>query len=290
MEHDAKFLREPTACAARFAADLELFAPRQGTEKFDRMPLEIEVSLGEEEFSDEEGFGFRLRFRKVIVEVYLEKAEISKYDRYQRTIPKEEFSELLERIAESAQSIGGEAEVSVAPNIGNLLRFLGLGLSVNGRISGDTASKKVNKTVLHNTVRVVQWAGAGRWQVGHEKLGDPLTVDGLLSGAYFYQSADDRNAEDLNPLCYVEPATNANYSGFVELRARKKDCRYFPSDSSDSSEIEYSKNKTAIERVTTLRMLEEANRRDGMNPPDGEIILARSHFAVKKKRRVSQVE
>ena len=69
------------------AADLELFTPRQGEGFFDRSPLAVEVSLGDQDLRDEDGFGFSLRFRRVIIALLLEHCKLAREGRYERTCP-----------------------------------------------------------------------------------------------------------------------------------------------------------------------------------------------------------
>lgn len=106
---EATISRKGPTSAARYAADLELFLPRQGEVAFEQTPLELEVSFGEQDFTDSDGFGFKLSFRRAFIEVILEDCEILKEGRYKRSLPKEQFRHLLKRFSEKKGTKRGGA-------------------------------------------------------------------------------------------------------------------------------------------------------------------------------------
>jgi len=92
---DAAYEREGPTCALKRAAELELFGPRQGEGRFACSPLEIEVSLGEQDLRDQDGFGFSLRFRRVIVALAFEGCELSGRAATSARCPPKTFSNFL---------------------------------------------------------------------------------------------------------------------------------------------------------------------------------------------------
>ena len=66
----------------------------------------------------------------------------------------------------------------------------------------------------------------------------------------------------------------------MELRALKSDCVYLPGISKPAAEVWAQRNREKIENILVLKMLEEQNRADGEQNPDGEIVLPRARLFV----------
>lgn len=272
---------------ARYAAELELFVPRQGQADWLKTPLEVEVSLGEQTFIDgtsEDRFGFTLRFRKVILDVTTYNCVISRTGRYERTLPQDEFKQFIKRVIESSRMAGAEGGMGVSSSLTKLLSAVGLDLSAHARVAGEI--KKGNLTSIESSLpfKLVRWVGAGRWEIGHDQIGDPREIDGLLKGAYFSHPSDGRSAEDTNPVCFIEPSGTANYSVVVELRARLGDCVYFPVGDLPPEPLWVRRNKDTVEALLVQKMLRERNRADGHKPPEGEIILSRGRLVIRRDK------
>ncbi|WP_299733126.1 hypothetical protein [uncultured Tateyamaria sp.] len=282
---DARINRIGPTSAARYAADLETFLPRQGESIFSRVPFEIEASFGEQEFTDNDGFGFKLSFRRAFVEVIPENCEISRDGRYQRSLPRDQFHHLLKRVSESSSSKKGIASGGVSLQFSKILSALGIETSLHGEMQKKIQTGDMQSTESQLEFKIVRWVGASRWQIGHEVIGDPNEPSGELRGGYFSQLGDDAEDGSSNPLCFLIPKKGSKFSASVELRARKRDCVYSPLGDERNEESWAKKNKTQIERLLTLRMLEEQNRADGLSPPEGEVVLARGHIEVSKSRK-----
>lgn len=287
---DVTYEREPARHAARYAAALELFSPVQGEGTFLETPLLVEVSLGAQEFRDRDGFGFELRFRRVIVEVSVEGCEIARGGRYERTLPPEDYSHFLKRVAETSRLGDAQGRIGVAGLLKRILGGVGIEAEAEFLATAKLLSEQRSEIESRLSVKIVRWAGAGRWEIGHEIAGDPNEIDGLLKGAYLSPPGDGRGAKNSNPLCRLQPHGEADYRAVVELRARKVDCNYRVL-SSRRTELRWRQvNRERIEKILALKMLEEANRAEGMEPPEGEVVLARAALAARRTLRKGEHE
>jgi len=278
---------KPSEHAARLAAQLEIFPIQQGRGSFERAPLEVEVSLGEQEFREGPGvdaIGFILQFRRVIIEVQVEGGFISSTDRYERTLPDDVFKQYVKRAIESAQGLDGELEFGFGGVIARLLDAVGL--TGKARLRAATELKRGNLQRFEGNLKlkIVRLIPGGRWEVGHSELGDPAEANGLLRGAYLNEPADGKQADDDSPLCYIEPINSRGYKVIVELRAALKDCDYLPTGPVLNDPMWARLNRNAIEKILVTKMMQEQNRADGLRPPAGEIILSRGEFRVRRKR------
>lgn len=285
---NARITRIGPTSAARYAADLELFLPRQGESVFSNVPFEIEVSFGEQEFTDDSGFGFKLSFRRAFIEIISDNCEISRDGRYQRTLPKEQFQHLLRRVSESSSQKKARASGGVSLKFSKLLSALGFESDLHAEVQKSIQSGDTQSFESHLNFKIVRWIGANRWQIGHETIGDPNEPSGELRGGYLTLLGDDIVDGSSNPLCFLNPIKGSKYNATVELRAKKLDCVYLPLGDERSEERWAKKNKVQIERLLTLKMLEEQNRADGLNPPEGEVVLARGSIEVSKSRTIKK--
>lgn len=282
---EARISRIGPTSAARYAADLELFLPRQGETVFSNVPFEIEASFGEQEFTDNDGFGFKLSFRRAFIEIVPENCEISREGRYQRSLPKEQFRHLLKRVNESSSAKKARISGGVSLQFSKILSALGIETSLHGEVQKTLQSGDTQSIESHLDFKIVRWVGASRWQIGHEVIGDPSEASGELRGGYLSQLGDDVDEGSSNPLCFLIPERGSRFAATVELRARKRDCVYLPLGEERNEERWAKKNRTQIERLLTLKMLEEQNRADGLNPPEGEVVLSRGRIEVSKSRK-----
>lgn len=282
----ARITRIGPTSAARYAADLEIFLPRQGESSFANIPFEVEASFGEQEFTDDEGFGFKLSFRRVFLEVIPEGCEILRENRYQRSLPKDQFQHLLKSVHESSGAGKANVKSGVSLRLAQVLSALGVETSAHVEVEKNIQAGNFQSVESDLEFKIVRWIGANRWQIGHEVLGDPSELSGELRGGYLSQIGDDREEGSSNPLCNLGPTKNAKYSASVELRARKLDCIYQPLGKERNEARWAKKNRNQIERLLTLKMLEEQNRRDGLAPPEGEVVLARGSIEVAKPRKL----
>jgi hypothetical protein len=266
-----------------FAAYLQLFLPRQGGGEFASTPLEIEVSMGDQALTDGSGSGFSLRFRRVIVALELKACQVARTDRYERTLPAEDFSQFLKRVIESSRLGKADLKGGISAAFSNILSAIGIDISAHGEIArslqtGDT--KTVESKLKFKMVRCLP---GERWEIGHEILGDPLELDGLLRGRYLNNPPDDCH-DSFSPLCFLESLGRQSYSCIIELRAKKTDCVFSPIDN-ENNEVEWEKrNRELIQKLLALKMLAEQNRSDGLTPPEGEIVLARARLLVSRGR------
>lgn len=281
-ETDVHYRREPVQHAARYAAALEVFPPSQGEGSFSSTPLHVEVSLGAQEFRDEHGIGFELRFRRVILDLVVEGCEIEQRDRYERTLPPEDYNHFLRRVAETSRLGEAQGSLGVTGLLNRILGSFGVEANAQSSVAAKLLSEQRSEIESRLSVKIVRWAGAGRWEIGHEIIGDPNEIDGLLKGAYLSSPGDGRNNDDSNPLCKLSPTGSDDYRVSIELRARKIDCDYRPLGAKSSGPIWGRLNKQKIEKILILKMLEEANRADDLAPPEGEVVLARASLEAKQ--------
>jgi hypothetical protein len=280
---DVHYEREPVRHAAPYAAALEVFPPAQGEGTFSATPLHIEVSLGAQEFRGENGLGFELRFRRVILELIVERCEVARSGRYERTLPPEDYSHFLKRVAETSRLGEAQGSLGVTSLLNRILGNFGVEAGAQSSVAAKLLSEQRSEIESRLSVKMVRWVGAGRWEIGHEIVGDPNEIDGLLKGAYLASPGDGRSKDESNPLCKLNPIGEDDYRVCIELRARKIDCDYRLLGGKLSGPIWGRINRNKIEKILALKMLEEANRAEGLIAPEGEVVLARASLEAKRK-------
>lgn len=280
----SKSRRERPVMSVPYAASLEIFQPHQGQEYSDSLPLELEVSLGRQDFTDDDGFGFSLSFRQVFLDVSVRGCEILREGRYVRTVSKEDFSQYIKKFYETSSAASGGVTAGISSKIANLLASIGIDIAAQAQIKRALEQGEIK--TLENSIdfKIVEWVGNGRWKIGHPRIGDPLQLDGSLQGAYLSPTGDGRTGSETNELCRLDPQHASNYSVSIELRAPKAACVYRPLGDLGTNETWAAKNKARIERVLALKMLQEKNRADGLSPPMDEVILARGRLIVSKRK------
>ncbi|WP_346893794.1 hypothetical protein [uncultured Roseibium sp.] len=271
--------------ALPLCVELEIFGPRQGHVDFLRMPLDAEVSLAVSTITDptDDTFGFQIGFKRIFLDVSTKGCRIAKDGRYKRSVPKEEFKLLLKRNLEEKSVIQRERRGEIGANIQGILKFLKISASMKGgrEKSKTDASSDVQETEF--SLYLVQRIAGMRWEIGHETLGDPLQVDGLLRGSYLSPPSDGNTKGDYTPLCYLEAEVAKRYSATIEIRAATKDCVYLPVVDGEDAHKLLEEKTTQIERILAIKALQKQNRKDGFDPPDDEIILARGEISFYRK-------
>ncbi|MBL8659755.1 MAG: hypothetical protein JNM75_08370 [Rhodospirillales bacterium] len=281
---DVAYERDEPSCAVPLAASLELFGPSQGKGCFSRSPLEIEVSVGEQNLRNGEGFGFSLHFRRVIVALLFENCELMREGRYERTLPAEDFVQFLKRVVDTSRIAKGQVKAGTTKLLSSFLSTLGIELSAQANVVGSLERGDTKTIESKINFKIVRFVAGARWEIGHEILGDPTEIDNLLRGSYFNQPADVRNEAEYYPLCFVEPVGRRPYAVTIELRAKKADCVYVPLGNEPAGDPWERKNKEAIERLLALKMLKEQNQADALQCPEDEIILARARLSARTRR------
>ena len=270
-------------CAVRYAAELEIFPPRQGAEDFDRAPLQLEVTLGRCDFQGSPSgldVGFALQFRRVIVEIFLENAELALDGRYIRTLGNEVFKRSIRRTMEASTLHGSERGGGISIGLNRIFSALNIDGNLRSRLAKEFKRGNFDSIESAPPFPLVRYASGRRWEIGHTDLGDPSQMDGILHGSYL--SAKPDAEEEYSPLCYIIPVEERPFSVMVELRASLRDCVYSPLGTVRNEAKWMQRNREMVERRLVTKMLQEQNRLDGHDPPPGEIILARGQieFAV----------
>lgn len=281
---DVEYQRERVRHAVRYAAALEVFPPPQGEGTFSTTPLHVEASLGAQEFRGDTGIGFELRFRRVILELIADRCEIAQRDRYERTLPPEDYNHFLRRVAETSRLGEARGSLGVTGLLNRILGSFGVEADAQSSVAAKLLSEQRSEIESRLSVKIVRWIGAGRWEIGHEIIGDPNEIDGLLRGAYLSVRGDGRKKDEPNPLCKLHPIGEEDYRVSIELRARKIDCEYRPLGGKLSGPIWSRLNREKIEKILALKMLEEANHAEGLTAPEGEVVLARASLEARRKR------
>jgi hypothetical protein len=266
-------------CAVRYAAELEIFPPRQGSEDFDRAPLQVEVTLGQGEFKESPSgidVGFTLRFRRVIVELALDNAELALDGRYNRTLSSELFKQSVRRTLEDTSNRGRERGGGVGLKLNAILSFLSLDGAIRSKLEEELKRGNFASVESAPPFQLVRYASGRRWEIGHTELGDPTQLDGALRGSYL--TGEPEADDGYCPLCYIVPLEPRPYSVTVELRASLRDCVYSPLGMERDEARWKQTNRRRIEGRLIAKMLQEQNRHDGHEPPPDEIILARGRI------------
>jgi len=275
--------RIPVTCAVRYAAELEIFPPPQGTENFDRAPLHLEVTLGRSDFQESPSgvdVGFALQFRRVIIELILDNAEIALEDRYSHSLASEVFKRSIRRTVESSSRKGAERDGGLSLNIDHIFSALKIDGKLRKKLSEEFQRGNFESIESAPPFLVVKYASGRRWEVGHSELGDPSQKDGILHGSYL--SHEKGPDGQYSPLCYISPLEDGPYGVSVELRASLTDCVYTPTGVIWNEEKWMKRNRERIERRLVTKMLQEQNRADGYDPPPGEVILARGYIGFER--------
>ncbi|WP_341366460.1 hypothetical protein [Yoonia sp. BS5-3] len=275
----AKYSRSISAHTLERAAFLELFLPNQGQENFNLSPLNLVVSAGEQEFIEDVDVSFRLRFRRIIIDLVLSNCTIARLGRYEKTLTEDQVSIFREKLSlhksTSSEELAGVANLAVAHKI------LKVGMDVSrkrGRQSDDQDKDNLSQKI---SIKIVTKSSGPTWEIGHEVLGDPRQFDALLKGDYLLEAPDRPLDEEDNPLCFLEPMdTSKPYSALVEMRVKKRDCVYFPLAENRDLADWRERNKRAIEGALVGKMLEAHKVGVGSRPPPGEIVLARAAIQV----------
>lgn len=277
--------REHPTHAVPQAAELTLGFPRQDHDDLCQVPLKANVILGQQTFKEGD-FGFTLRFRSVYVALRCERCTVSGDMRYIRSIPREDFVRAIKKELKRTNDAGAGGRAGVDSSLlSRLLPLLGFHAEIHGKAEISSANA-VDELLERVTVaRIVTPLPDATWCIGLEGLGDPQQHAWFLEGTYLSQSPDVIWMEDDDPpLCLLEPGDGATFTVTIELRARDAEgsCAYLPLGRSREDEDWVKDNKERIERLLLLKQLREQNHQDGLDPPEGELILARGRLSLRK--------
>lgn len=260
------------------AASLTLFA-EQGAEFRDN-PITAELFFGDENVIEED-VGFNISFRKAILSLELDRAEILRSPtRLERRLETDQFTQVLKRVIEDQQKAEKLASGSIYFSLSNILRALGVNLRASGLVGKNETDDEIKILEGKSIYSIVQPIGADSWQIGHELIGDPTKIDGTLIGEYLTAG------EDKGALCHVTPSGKARtYEITLKLRVSFRDCVYRPLGKDAPTGSKWpERNKLAIERAMQLKAIRDAQVDAGLSPEDGEFIIAQSSHKVVIKR------
>lgn len=274
-----RVLADLPVCAVPYAAELEVFPSESVLLPARSVPIDAQVSFGSEEFIDsgrsEEGF--RLSFRRAIVEVRVHQARISQQNRYERTLPKEQFCQIVNKISEESGIGKGKVDGGLSAAIRAVMAVFGVDFRAAASIERSMRKGDILSVEGENPFKLVRYVAAGRWEIGHEEFGDPTELDGLLRGSYIRtQPHESENAA----LCHIENVNEAGFEVTIELRVKFADCDYVPLGSMVPKEHWRRINKAVVEKQLVMKMLQEDGRAYGFTPPEGEVILARAGLSA----------
>jgi hypothetical protein len=187
-------------------------------------------------------------------------------------------------VVDTSRLAKAEARGGLSRILSNLFSALGVEASAHAEVAASLQRGDTKTIESKIKFKIVRFIPNTRWEIGHQELGDPSEIGNLLRGRYLNEPADGRAEDEYNPLCYVEPLDRRRYAVTVELRAKKADCHYIPLGREAGGETWEKQNKTQIQWLLAFKMLEELNCADGLEPPEGEVILARARLTVKGKR------
>lgn len=285
--NDARVVHYSPDHAVKYAAQLAFSPPRQDRGgEFESMPLEAVVTFGEQEFREQDGFGFSLRFRRAVLALYLLRCNIFPGSEYERTLSNDESMQVFRRTNDIDFAGGAGASVNVGVNSQIPL----LGIFAKGGAKADyTADMKRRELEVERFSKKYKIVGKipnNRWEIGTQKHGDPTTESGCLHNMYFLPPGDTPldSETGYSPLCIVGPNGKDNYAITAELRVRKADCVYIPHTAKNEKCSDINSNKLVMEKLVATKMLEEQNRRDGFDPPEGELIIARGRIYVERQK------
>lgn len=286
---DLKVKRTIEDPVAPYAAALEVFRPRQGEESIDQLPVSLEVTLGDQEFIDPEatdGFGVVLSFRRVIIALYPEGCEVAQSGRYERTIASDVFLKAISEQRNTATDTAASATVEGGVGV-EASWFAKFKLGAFSKAEAAHARKNAKAVSIDAVAQcaIVSIMPQHRWEIGRfieDATGEREGPLGVLRGSFF----DDPSTggEGGTDLCIVTATGKKGLKVTVELRARIADCILMPQGQQMEGRALHHLNKALIEQRLGVKMIEERNRKRGLTPPPGEVILARGSVSVKPER------
>ena len=281
---DLEFTIEHTTHALPHAAGLKIWPPSQGSSaNFNEIPIDAEVSFHRQHHRDETGFGFDVKFKNAILDFYLSGGQIKKVGQYEKSLSDQEFLRSLQKVAERNSSFGGKLGFQSKLSLKSVIEKAGFDAHAAGHIESQVSKGSIESFKSQLGKKIVKKIPQDRWRIGHEPFGEPREIDGALNGAYFWEAGDGRGQEDeANQVCLIEPLHGDQYSIEMEVRAKRGDFIYIPIGEQINEEKWKKRNKEKIEKFIIERMLQESNKKDGIPPPEDEVVLARTLITVKK--------
>ena len=268
-----------------FPRAAEIVAFRVQGAPFAKFPLLMDVLFGEEMIVDDAGFGFEVKFRRCSLILTLQRCEIaSQSGRYRKTLEQEEFSHFIERLITSNVGIDAHAGVSSDGVLTNILSSIGINVSAGASITSTLKDVKDKKYTSKIGYRIVDPRPANAWQIGHQHIGDPRSIDQALAGQYFHEPADGQGSIDdyANAVCTLQPlGVSRTFVISAELRARHQDCVYSTVQNDKPGTFDYVKNKERIEKIVLLKSIQKQQQEAGLAVMPGEFVLSRSVIKVR---------
>lgn len=262
---------------------------------FVELPIEIDVIFGEEQVKDHHGFGFVLRFRKCFLRLTFKRCSInsSSTPRYQKTLPPEDFVQLVKRTILKNSTASGKAGLSIDGLLAKVLASVGLEATAGASFQKTVEALDNEDCKSQIKYRIVEPVAGNSWRIGHEVLGDPRTLDQCLSGEYFREHSDPAGPNDKssNTLCCVQPDTDSQKTYEIEmfLSSSIKDCTYLPikeDDEKDTLIPEWAQNNmNKIEKAIQLKAIRNAQIESDWDVREGEFILSAAFLKVKSERK-----
>lgn len=268
-------LTEPK-CLFPNAAHLELFQAQPEDGDTSIVPLNVQVSFGEQDFWDNDlkRIGCRLRFRRATLAVKPVGTNIFRLMRYERTLPEEKVAQVIERLTESTDSSKKSLFGGLSAKLSPLYAIFGIDAGLRAEVEKSIIEDLKKRLESKASIKIVRWVGSGCWEIGHEELGDPTELDGFLKGSYFTAPPDDRPEEPNSALCYLENSDDAGFAVDIELRCKLSDCVYIPLGAKLNEPNSKRQYRLEAEQEAMRLMLLKHNQNLGIQAPPGELVLA----------------
>lgn len=280
MERD--FSTEVECSIIERVAELELFKPRQDFDDLSLTPLEIEVTCGIGGYSDQDGLGFEISFKRLHIDLRPTNCNIAHYPRFEKTLQ----DTLFKRTSETQTQSGLKSEVSAKANLEDnyLAGILKSGLGLSAAKERNISETELTSKVTDYCYKIVSWSGAKRITIGgtnNKAEGDPRTEDNTLKGPYFLDLNRYEKAYLEAVLCHLIPNQGpTSYGVEVTLSGDFRDAVYRPLGRVLSEKAWIRKNKSAVEKALSLVTLRDQNIAEGFRPKQNAIIFARGNFSV----------
>lgn len=263
-------------------AELEVFKPRQDFNELSLAPLEIEVTCGTGGYSDREGFGFEVSFKRLHIDLLPNGCSIAHYPRFERTLQDVLFKKTSETLAQRTLNSEFSAQVNLEENY--LASILKSGLGLGGSAGQRTTRTNSVSNETDYFYKIVSWSGAKRITIGgknEQAEGDPRTDDSALKGQYFLDLNRYETAYLEAVLCHLIPNDAENsYSVNVVLSGNFKDAIYRPLGRVVREEAWIRRNKAAVEKALAFVTLRDQNIQEGFKPKANTVVFARGTFSV----------
>ena len=282
--------KKKNAAPFGLAASID-FSDIQGA-TFGAQPINVDAYFDEEQFFyvGSKESGFTLKFRRCDLLLMIDGGEITSPPAlYRRTLPPEDFKSLMTKTLQAHASTGGKAALGLGKSFEAILSTVGIDLSAEASAAASRDTNRSEETTRVVRYRIVDPIGKDRWQIGHECLGDPNSIDGALHGSYFREIPDDRDPEKLDESSITSLGTmlvneKRKYVYLeIELRARFQDCIFLPfgEDAPGKDGVE-DVRKSKIEKAITLKALQKMQKNSGFSMRAYEFIVSRCSIKMER--------